>query len=64
MGNLSFGQSVAVGRGLIDNCIRGSHCIATVALVTTTSQQTVTDTTLVVLCESQSSVMYSLQNGA
>lgn len=61
MGNLSFGQSVAVGRGLLDNCIRGSHCIATVAPFTTTSPQTVTDTTLVVLGESQSSVMYSLQ---
>jgi hypothetical protein len=60
-GELPFGESVAVGRQLIDNCIRGSACIATQPPYTSTGPTSLTDTHYVVFGESQSAVISSYE---
>lgn len=59
IGDLPFGESVAVGRQLLDNCVRGVGCIATPAPFTTTGTQVLTDTSYVIVGESQSAVISS-----
>jgi hypothetical protein len=60
-GELPFSESVAVGRQLIDNCIRGSACIATQSPYTSTGPTSLTDTHYVVFGESQSAVISSYE---
>jgi len=59
LGDLHFGQSVAVGRQLLDDCIRGAACAATVPPFTVTTAHFLADTSYVVLGESQSAVISS-----
>ncbi|MGV0992771.1 MAG: PE-PPE domain-containing protein [Mycobacterium sp.] len=61
IGTLSFGQSVAAGRQLIDNCLRGAACITTEFPFTSTGPTVMTDSTYVVVGESQSSVISSYE---
>lgn len=61
IGTMSFGQSVAAGQQLLDNCIRGAECITTEFPYTTTGPTTMTDSNYVVVGESQSSVIASYE---
>lgn len=61
IGDLPFGESVAAGREIIDGCIRGAACTATLAPYTSTGATSFSDTTYVVFGESQSSVISSLE---
>ena len=61
IGTMPFGESVAAGRQLLDNCIRGAQCITTEFPYTTTGPTTMTDSNYVVVGESQSSVISSYE---
>jgi len=55
--DLTFDESVAVGRANLDACLRGTACIATSAPYIDTTEQQFTDTSYVVQGTSQSSVL-------
>lgn len=57
LGDYTFEKSVRIGQELLDNCIRGAECVSTVVPFTSTTQRTLTDSSLVVLGESQSAVI-------
>jgi hypothetical protein len=59
IGNLTLDQSVAVGRTLMGNCIRGDECTATPSPYTTTFSTPLTDTSYVIFGQSQSAVIAS-----
>lgn len=61
VGDMTFDESVATGRALLDNCIRGAACTSTLAPYTTTVSAPLTDTSYVVFGESQSAVIASYQ---
>ena len=61
IGNLTLDQSVAVGRTLLDNCIRGDECTATPSPYTTTVTTSLTDTSYVVFGQSQSAIIASYE---
>jgi hypothetical protein len=59
IGNLTLDQSVAAGRTLLNNCIRGDECTATPSPYTTTVSTSLTDTSYVVFGQSQSAIIAS-----
>lgn len=59
VGDLPFGESVAAGLDLLDNCLRGAGCIATPSPFTSTGTHVLTDTSYVIVGESQSAVISS-----
>ena len=61
IGDMTFDESVAAGRELLDNCIRGAACTATLSPYTTTVSTSLTDTSLVVFGQSQSAIIASYQ---
>lgn len=61
IGALTFDKSVAVGRDLLDGCIRGAACTATVSPYETTGSTTFTDAVYVVFGQSQSAVISSYE---
>jgi len=60
-GNLTLDQSVAAGRELLDNCIRGAACTATPSPYTETVTTSLTDTSYVVFGQSQSAIIASYE---
>lgn len=61
VGEMTFDESVAIGRGLVANCIRGAECIATLDPFTTTLTTQLTDTSYVVFGQSQSAIISSYE---
>jgi len=59
IGDLTLDLSVAAGRELLTNCIRGDECIATPSPYTTTVSTSLTDTSYVVFGQSQSAIIAS-----
>lgn len=61
IGDLTLDQSVAAGRELLDNCIRGAECTATPSPYTATVTTSLTDTSYVVFGQSQSAIIASYE---
>ena len=61
LGDLPFSQSVAIGRQYLDNCLRGASCDATLSPFTTTSPTSFSDSSYVVVGESQSAIISSIE---
>src|SRR5262249_40103863 len=59
--DMTFDQSVAVGRANLDNCIRGNTCTVTPAPYNATGNQQLTDTSYVVYGFSQSATVATLE---
>lgn len=61
VGTMPFGESVEVGRQILDNCIRGAQCTAALSPYANTGPTVLTDSSYVAVGESQSSVLSSYQ---
>ncbi len=61
IGDLTLDASVAAGRGLLNNCIRGAACTATLSPFTTTVSTSLTDKSYVVFGQSQGAMIASGQ---
>jgi hypothetical protein len=61
IGDMTLDESVAAGRELLNNCIRGAACTATLSPYATTVSTSLTDTSYVVFGQSQSAIIASYQ---
>ncbi len=61
IGDLTLDESVAVGRGLLDGCLRGAACTSTSSPYEMTGSTSLTDTAYVVFGQSQSAVISSYE---
>jgi len=59
IGDLTLDESVAVGRGLLNGCLRGATCTSTASPYEMTGLTSLTDTAYVVFGQSQSAVISS-----
>ena len=61
IGDMTVDESIAAGRELLDGCIKGAPCTATLSPFTTTVSTSLTDTSYVIFGQSQSAMIASYQ---